>query len=127
MLHIHYICSTALESVPETHSISRSLLLKLLKFLKLLTDCNFLHIHVNNNRTPHETFQSLEKISNLTLRTNFFDRNTRKMQVNLTNQAELPSCGQSRRTYSNAVLAFLRSEGLRRMADTSETILPQSR
>lgn len=64
MLHIHYICSSALEyCIATTRSISRSLLLKLLKFPKLLPYCNFLHIHIDNNRGLHEAFQLLNLVT----------------------------------------------------------------
>lgn len=130
MLHIHYICSTTLNIVFETHSISRSLLLKLLKFLKLLTDCNFLHIHVNNNRSPHETFQSLEKSAIWHLGQISLIENTMKTQVKLTNHwalVWLPSCGQSQRTYSETVLLFKVWKGCYRVALTLEITLAQSR
>ena len=48
-----------------SHSISRSLLLKLLKFLKLLPYCNFLHIHINNNRDSTKPFSHQKTVRHL--------------------------------------------------------------
>lgn len=92
--------------------LSRSLQLKLLKFLQFLTDCDF-HTHVNNIRHLYESFQSLGgRISNLTLRLNFMDKKTMKTLASLTTHLPVASHGQSWRVYPKEAALYVTARKL---------------